>query len=428
MSVAHIHKNYDYKKSARKIHMANEIWRGNWALYGNLAHVYNMSEDFENAYKVALQGLDFGGIQSSNFCYNLGVISGNLRKLDESIQYYRKALEIGGDYKHLARYNLGLALLLRGDFDEGWKNYEARFDAFSQTKEIRDRFTQKVWTGKESLKKKSIYVYSEQGIGDLFNFARYLPLLKKKGAKIILEPQLEGASVLKHLADEIVPRTNIWPTPIPTDFVISVNSLPGIFEARPGKIPLKPYMFSTKEIDLPEHKGKFKIGICWAGGQNYKNDLRRSCHLKLFAPLAKIPNVSLFGLIHKSCGNLRQWNGKVINLIENVEGMPIHFLHEAIEDFNDTAAFINTFDITITVDTAVAHLAGAMGKKAWVMIDYLNDWRWGREGNTSYWYPSLRLFRQTKFQDWSNVIEDMVKEVNKLLANSSSERLVRNSR
>lgn len=196
--------------------------------------------------------------------------------------------------------------------------------------------------------------------------------------------------------------------PADVDYAISICSLPGLFKAGIKPIPNKSYIESFNDRSGDIVTDKLKVGLCWAGNADHSNDYRRSIHLGKLAPLFALDNVQLFSL-QKSVES-RVWSGKPIELNNMPFGSMID-LSSRLNDFSDTADFVEQMDVVVTVDTSVAHLAAAMGKPTWVLIDKINDWRWGESGETSEWYPSMRLFRQDKLFEWEPVINRVVKEL-----------------
>jgi len=290
-----------------------------------------------------------------------------------------------------AHWNRALLLLLRGDYQAGWKEYEWRWQKRNFTSPRRD-FQQPRWNG-EPAQGKTILVHAEQGFGDTLQFCRYLPLLTDRGARVIFECHPPLVSLLRSIDSRIVVLGQGNPLPS-FDLHLPLLSLPMIFDTSLKTIPVNiPYLKSSADISdfsylFDTHK--FKIGICWAG-KSYP-DPGRSCPAELLAPLGELDGIAWYSL---------QTQGK------EIPPFPMTDLEPVIKDFNDTAMLMEHLDLVITVDTAVAHLAGAMGKPAWIMLPYAPDWRWMMERNDSPWYPSMRLFRQPKSGFWYDVIKEV---------------------
>jgi hypothetical protein len=297
-------------------------------------------------------------------------------------------------------------LLKLGKFKEGWEDHESRF-LKDKPSDSRD-FGKSKWNG-SPLHGKRILIASEQGFGDSIQFIRYLKFVKAKGGEIILEckPELkilfEGFSgideiVIKH-GDEI-PKVNY-------DCYIHLMSLPhalGLEEIpRDGA-----YLEAKKNIGelKGEDSGKFKVGIVWAGNPGQENDKNRSCKLEHFLDLKKVPGVQLYSL----------QKGKS----EDLKDIGVINLSGKIKDFADTAAIVKDLDLIISVDTSLAHLAGALGGKIWTLLSARADWRWFLDREDSPWYPSMRLLRQEKLGDWGSLFEDVCEELGKLVSKNTS--------
>lgn len=315
---------------------------------------------------------------------------------------YRTSMALDGAYT-LARFNLSYLLLSQGRFKEGWDCLEAR-------KWYRDLVAHLAcprWQG-EPLAGKSLLIGYEAGHGDMIQFCRYVPLLKAQGAAsiaIICHPALktlfatlDGLDTIISF-DEAVPATG-W------DFWVPVLSLPYHFKTRINSIPASiPYLHATPEriaqwaTLLPE--GGFRVGLVWKGNPRFENDADRSLpSLDVLAPLWAVAGVRFVSL-QKGAGEEEAARPHA--------ALPLIDLGSRFVDFADTAAAVMNLDLIICVDTAVAHLAGALGKPCWVLLPaYKADWRWLRDRTDSPWYPTLRLFRQTTMGDWTDAVDTVL--------------------
>ncbi|MCL6433920.1 MAG: tetratricopeptide repeat protein, partial [Leptolyngbyaceae cyanobacterium HOT.MB2.61] len=333
--------------------------------------------------------------------YSLGFVLRRLGRLEEAIASYRRALHLAPNYPE-AHKNLGHALLLKGDLATGFAEYEWRW----QQKNWSPRsFSQPLWDG-SSLSGKTILLHAEQGMGDTIQFIRYVSLVKRCGGKVIVECQpllrrlLETVSDIDHL----VPQGSPLP---PFDVHAPLLSLPHILGTTLDSIPANiPYLSPPSPLpaslttnnqlttDLPPFL--LKIGLVWAGNPAHKNDRYRSCKLEWFQSLLDLPGICFYSLQKgDAAADLQRFQ------------FPIHDLGAELEDFADTAAAIAQLDLVISVDTAVAHLAGALGKPVWLLLSYAPDWRWLLERQDSPWYPTLRIFRQKQPGDWQSVFEQL---------------------
>jgi Tfp pilus assembly protein PilF len=293
-----------------------------------------------------------------------------------------------------AHWNRALLLLLRGDYREGWREYEWRWHKRSFTSPQRE-FPQPRWRG-EPIAGRTILIHAEQGFGDTLQFCRYVPLVAALGARIIFECHLPLVALMKSLAGDV--NVIAMGEPLPRfDLQVPLLSLPMIFDTTVETIPRDvPYLAPPAERlyfwrSQINDNGSIRVGLCWAG-KSYP-DPGRSCPADLLVPLADIEGVSWYSI---QVG----W--------EKPLPLPMTDLTAHIRDFSDTAALMSRLDLVITVDTAVAHLAGVLGKKTWVMLPCAPDWRWMVEREDSPWYPTLRLFRQVQPDSWQDIIRQVV--------------------
>lgn len=299
---------------------------------------------------------------------------------------------LGADSGHAeAHWNRALLLLLKGDYRQGWREYEWRWHKRGFTSPVRD-FPRPRWQG-EPISGTTILIHAEQGFGDTLQFCRYIPLVAARGSRVVFECHPPLAALMGGLAGEVrvVPLGEPLP---PFDLHVPLLSLAGIFDTTVECVPADvPYVappadrlpfWASQKID----NGCLRVGLCWAG-KAYP-DPGRSCPAEQLALLGEIDGVSWYSL---QVG----W--------EKALPLPMTDLTGHIRDFGDTAALIAQLNLVITVDTAMAHLAGAMGTQTWVMLPCAPDWRWMLGRDDSPWYPTMRLFRQTRPGDWTDVVQ-----------------------
>lgn len=321
---------------------------------------------------------------------NLGAALHEQGKLDEAVASYDRAIDLKSDYVD-AHTNRSFALLLRENFEQGWQEYEWRLRAKNR---VSPTFQQPRWDG-SPLNGRTILVHAEQGLGDTIQFIRYLPLVKARGGHVIFKCQPDLFRLLRGCKgfDEIIKQTPTHQSAVRFDIHIPLLSLPGIFGTTLDTIPsdasyitVDPNLVTQWRMRLG-HNEDFKIGIVWAGNPNHNTDRSRSCSLADFAPLADIPGLVFYSL-QKGPASIEAFNPP--------DDMKLVNLEDELNDFADTAAVIANMDLVISVDTAVAHLAGAIGKTVWTLLPFVPDWRWLQNRDDSPWYPSMRLFRQIK--------------------------------
>jgi Tfp pilus assembly protein PilF len=342
--------------------------------------------------------------------YNLGSALKEQGQLDEAIAAYRQAIALKPNLPE-AHNNLSLALLARGDFQQGWEEYEWRWKCkgFPPPR----NFAQPQWDG-GPLEARTLLLHAEQGLGDAIQFIRYLPLVAQRGGRIIIECQAELQRLFQPTAGRF--PVLVFGQPLPAfDLHCPLLSLPRVFGTDLTNIPkIVPYLHAADEDArrwqhrLADRSPLIKVGLVWAGNPRRKHDRNRSMKLANLAPLGRVPGVRLFSL---------QKGEAAAEAKTPPPGMELVDWTEELKDFADTAALIDNLDLIIAVDTAVPHLAGAMGKPVWTLLPFVPDWRWvpGREDNP--WYPSMRSFRQPRIGDWDSVIARVVEALSGWIKN-----------
>jgi len=360
----------------------------------NLANILQEKGDFDGALASLNRAL---ALQPNNpSIYNsLGSTLGSQGRLDESIDALRRAIELRPDY-HEARLNLAHAYLAKGDFASGLPLYESRARVGAP---IDLRSPAPMWGGQE-LQGKRILLQTEQGLGDIIQFVRYVPMVREKGGKPVMRvPKslielLRGQKEIEQVVgiDEPVPQADVQ---------YPLLSLPNLFQTRLETIPAKVPYLSVDPALVEEFRKRidphaFNVGLNWAG--KAVPDRRRSFPLSALAPLVEIEGVRFHSL---------QKGPPATEAFRPPFGMELSNLLAEFEDFAHTAALMANMDLIITCDTSVAHLAGAMGLQTWILLPFAADWRWLRNRNDSPWYPTARLFRQPKTGDWATVIAEV---------------------
>ncbi len=370
----------------------------------------------------------------TNACYNLGKAFQAQGDPQAAIVAYDQILKILPDSAE-TRFNRALSLLLTENFEEGWVEYEQRFRILNDPIKKWNEKDAHRWEG-ASFVGKRLLVLDEQGIGDTLQFIRYLPMVKKLGGTVIFETIQPLIKLLENFRgiDELWDRSSFERSELAFDLYIPLMSLPGIFKTNVESIPAEvPYIFpeTTKAQYWRRRlkKGEIKIGIVWAGktsAEYLKNRMsglehvhlgwagqpaskfasNRLTRLESFVQLSRIEGIHLYGL----------QKGDAALQVKELSGVfDVDNLGEEFTDFSDTAAAIKNLDLVISVDTSVAHLAGAMGKPVWVLIPFVPDWRWMLGRENSPWYPSMKLFRQPKKGEWEEVFRRIVGELHALV-------------
>jgi hypothetical protein len=330
-----------------------------------------------------------------------------LQRHAEAIASYDRALAIAPDSAK-AHWNRGLALLRMGDLERGWKEFEWRWEVKDTSVRQHGFDQQRFWRGEQTIGGKTILLHAEQGLGDTIQFVRYVPDVAVLGAKVIVQVHPELKTLISSIAgaDCVIGTGDHAPA---FDIHCPLMSLPLAFNTRLETIPVKiPYLSGTSErtafwADLLPQTATPKIGVAWAGNPDHANDRMRSIALPLLMPLLSLPGFQFIS-IQK---DLRDGDLEFLR-----EHPRLIHLGNKIADFGETAAIMSHLDLVVAVDTAVAHLAGALGQPVWVLLDHTPDWRWMVEREDSPWYPSARLFRQQKAGDWAGVVGRVVETLN----------------
>lgn len=319
-----------------------------------------------------------------------------LGKIPEAEAECRRAIQLDPTFA-AAHWNLALNLLLQGRYEEGWREYEWRWQKPDFTSPCRHTDIP-LWDG-SPLEGKSILLHAEQGFGDAIQFIRYAPLVAERGGSVVVEchPQLVRLFQSVSGVRAVVPFGANLP---PFSCQAPLLSLPGIFGTTLQNIPSTvPYLHASEELRLKwstlmsAYPMKSRVGVVWSG-KKFPDPLR-SCPIAELAPLLSLNNVTFFSL---------QLEEEVSHICYLSTGMKLVDLTAQIDDFSDTAAMIEQLDLVISIDTSVAHLAGAMGKQLYLMLPFAPDWRWLIERSDSPWYPNAQLFRQKQSGDWAEVI------------------------
>tara|TARA_R110001592_G_scaffold161973_1_gene394869 strand:- start:13790 stop:15184 length:1395 start_codon:yes stop_codon:yes gene_type:complete len=306
-----------------------------------------------------------------------------------------------GDFT--ASYNLGLLHLLRGDLEAGWQGFEFR-DRASNVGLARTRSTKPRWQGGTE-PDKTLLVHAEQGLGDNIQFVRFLPMAAERVGRVILEMPgpLTGLFSRFPSVDQIIPGDG----PLPDhDFHIPIMSLPAVLRIAGDEIPWPgPYVAADadatrrwRERIEQRAPGMVHVGLIWSGNPAHKRDAERSVPLSLLEPLLKVPGV---------CFHSLQIGAAAGQIPHTAFSGPLKLLFRRAYPFTEVAAAIAALDLVIGVDTALAHLAGAMDRPVWTMITRVPDWRWMLERSDTPWYPNMRLFRQPTAGDWPSVVENV---------------------
>lgn len=381
--------------------------------YLNLAIAAYAAGAFDLSLNAYLRVLELGPV-GAEVHSNVSSVYHALGRYDEAIAECQAAIALRPDYVE-AHVNLAVSLLVRGDFVRGWDEYTWmwRLPAKRASYPYADRAT--LWNG-ETFRGRQLLVTRDQGFGDAIQMARYLPGIKARGGRVVLEaaPELTGLFASLGGVDELRAHVDGTIARDDVELYIPISGLPRAFRTDLTTIPATvPYLRASAESverwrPRLQSAARLRVGIVWSGNANHDNDANRSCRLEDFAALGAIDGVAWFGL-QKGRDDERRTCG----------ALTLEPLGAQIADFSDTAAIITHLDLVIAVDTSIVHLAGAMGKPVWTLLAFVPDWRWLLERKDSPWYPTMRLFRQPSSGDWATVFAEVTRELRDQISESN---------
>jgi tetratricopeptide (TPR) repeat protein len=335
---------------------------------------------------------------------NLGPALIEQGRLDDALQALERALALDPKLPE-AHFNQSLVYLLRGDFARGWEEYRWQW----RKKAIRDKFPQPLWDG-GAIRDKTVLLYADQGLGDTIQFLRFVPQVLERAKAVIVQVQ----PGLRWMAEEVAKGATIVSRDdhgLAFDGWAPLPSLPHVLGIPCAAFAERVPYLAAPPARIARWRDRlggtgFKVGIAWQGNPLVAGDRGRSIPLAHFAPLARVPHVRLISLQKKD--GLEQLQGLPA-------GMAVETLGPSFDDgpeaFADAAAVIASLDLVVTSDTAIAHLAGALGRPVWVALKIVPDWRWMLDSDASPWYPTMRLFRQTQPHDWDEVFQRIQNEL-----------------
>jgi len=344
------------------------------------------------------------------FHNNRGVILQQLHRVDEAIISYKNAIELNEEYAE-AHWNLSLCNLLTGNYGPGWEGYEWRWknEQINKNAGLR-KFSQPLWLGCEPIKNKRIFLYAEQGLGDTIQFVRYIKFVVDLGAIVFLEVQ----PPLVKLIENMHGLSRIFSSEesiLDFDYQCPLMSLPFALKNYVNYIPAMHSYIRANENKIKYWKKKLGkkdkplVGIVWSGSSTHKNDKNRSIALDRLIPYLS----STFQYVSLQ-REVKEFDKSILEKHSEIW----HF-GEMLQDFSDTAALCELMDIILTVDTSVAHLAGAMGKDTLILLPFSPDWRWLLDKLDSPWYPTVKLLRQSFPNDWNQVMNKAQENLESLL-------------
>ncbi len=391
--------------------------------HNNLGLAFEAAGRSESAVMACRQAIDC----DPDFAEAHRNLADSLRRLgrcSEAIDHYRTALRLRPDYAE-AEWNLSIAFLLDGQLDNGFGLYHRRQDPSLKIVTYPHRYEVPRWDG-SSFDGKTLLVHCEQGLGDSIQFVRYLPRVQSLGGRVLLEAPKTLLDLFKGIpgVDEFLEFSPDRKTTAPFDLFAAIMDLPAIFHTTLETIPdAMPYLFAPKDrMDLIGRHiatDDLRIGFVWSGNPKNPDNPNRSCRFERFMDLVRIPGLTLYSVqkpgMAENAKCQIQRDGALRNRIVD--------LAEHLHDMSDTAAAIESLDLVITVDTSVAHLAGAMNKPVWILLSAAADWRWLLGRDDSPWYRSARLIRQKQLGDWTEVFARIRRALERIVQADPSGRV-----
>lgn len=413
LSLSGLHTYKGDNAAAYEVLHAGLSFATNYNISNNMAAMLLASNEYSRALEVIEYTVkSFPG--NSDVYYNYGLILKALGRLEDAVEAIDKAIALNTNERLMgpAHCMVGGICAALGQFSRSFTESWYRF-TYGHLKGLAEHYGKPIWDATD-LTGKTILVINEQGKGDLIQFSRYARLLKDRAhARVVLEVPNDMVYLFESLEgiDKVVTKLDRGEF----DCIVPAMSLPYFFDENLENIPLQDrYLKSNKGFfSWSTDSKKKKIGICWAGSNVHNNDHNRSCLLKYFKPLFDLAgrggNISLFGL--QAGPNARVWPGGDTDLLEGTEflsedGLDYTDLVNHLTDFNNTAVIIENLDLVISVDTSVAHLAGALDIPCYLLIPHAFEWRWQKK-----WYPKMKSFRQEKQGDWENLLIQVAKEI-----------------
>jgi len=380
----------------------------------NLSYVHERAGQIDEAVAAGERAVEIAPASAEAY-NNLGMALRSAHRLDDACRAFSRAVEISPEFA-LARFNWGTTLLLGEQYREGWPLYLRHAESLAAAE---PPTSAPRWNG-EPIPGQTLLIHADQGFGDTLQFARFLPAVRRQAqSKLVFQypPPLSGLIETISGADISLPADVALPV---CDFQLPLSDVPALLDVGlDSLVPAMPYLTAPTRL-LPEleamlqtaEPAAWKIGLVWQGNPRQARDVVRSCPLRELRPLFEIPRTAFFSLQIGDAGR-RQW-------AELFPAGPPRNLRDAgplLRSFSDTAAFLSRLNLLIVVDTAAAHLAGALGRPAWTLLCHTPDWRWHLARRDCPWYPTLRLFRQPRWGDWGAVVDEVGAELRRLTVN-----------
>lgn len=387
-----------YEQAEYAFHRALEINPNLPSAYHNIGLLKRFQGNLDDAESHLRKACELDP-ENTTFAFSLGSCLMFKEEMEESLEWFRKSATLD-DKNTAAKIYTAFALFLLGDMREGWIEYEKRF----KLDELKDlNYARPRWNG-EAMDGKTLLLLREQGFGDSLQFVRYAEKVAERGGNVILLSQKPLLRLFQSVRNV---SAVLYAIPAPKNFhrYCPLMSLPYIFETDEDTIPADVPYLSPVDEDVEAWRERLsaypglKVGIAWRGNPGHTNDRFRSSSLQEFSRLFSIPGISFFSMVLERPEFETELPDGLIDITDG------------FGDFADTAAAMKNLDLVISVDTSVCHLAGAIGQPVWTMLARGPDFRWGLNGTTTPWYPTMKLYRQTVLGDWPEVLDRIAEDL-----------------
>jgi len=395
----------DYDEGIKALLKAIDLDPTNSGAYGNLGNIYNKTKEHLLALKAHESALELDDSSSSNHA-NIGITYKNLTRYTDAKKSLLKAIKIDPSFTN-AHFDLATTYLMLGDYKKGFYEYEWRFkkeEMRSLLSGMSEIFQKPKFTLKSKKKNKTLLLFSEQGYGDMLQFARFAKVLKKKyptlKLKMVVREELKSLFKQQDYFDEVISRDESLGE---FDYQLALMSLPNLLKTTTKNLPKESsYIKVTGKSKIELDSNKLNIGVVWSASVTSESYEGRVFSLDMYEPLMRETDIQLYSL---QVGDSKD--------IKNYTDSEIIDLEDSLKSFKDSALAIKELDLVITSDTSVAHLAGSLGKECWVMLQKDAEWRWGLDRSKTIWYPTIKMIRQEKQGEWDSAFSKLYKDIKK---------------
>ncbi|MHA1950105.1 MAG: tetratricopeptide repeat-containing glycosyltransferase family protein [Candidatus Thorarchaeota archaeon] len=386
----------DYSTAMQSMHRSVKLKPESHLYYSNIAHQFRSMKKYDKALEWFRYALD-KNMTAPDVLHNIGGCYFEMGKIEKTITYMNKAVEFDPENFGM-KVDLAYVYQAAGMWEKAWDLYESRVNYFKQMAYFKMKYDQNKFVKKgDCLEGKTVILYCEQGIGDLIQSLRFVNMIENSNLIIECPESMTG------LLEANGYSTTVDGSVIDHDFHCSIMSLPYLLELGENFeeiAKVDPYLKAHKKANLEKYDDNYKIGIAWAGNPMHPKDKERSCYLKEFERLGTLSKAKIFSL--QKDVRKRVWppQKEPVDLTTGSDNMRVVDMSEYLDDWQSTAAILESMDVVVTVDTSILHLAGALGIETYMLVPNIPDTRWGLEGEDTFWYPTVHVIRQEEPENW----------------------------